>query len=254
MFDRSSSERAEARVLLRHPRARLLAGVHDSALVFDRVPEDVQDAILLGRDDDGPLFVSPGTTFEYRAALQVLGPEELPVLATAHHMLQWSARTRFCSSCGFPVDVTNGGWVRVCSECRMEHFPRIEPVVMVRATHRGRILLARHHANTKSWSTLAGFVEPGEPLEEAAVRELAEETGLVARAADLRYFGSQSWPLPASLLMAFTVEVESDAITIDETEILEARFFSREEIAEITVSSKASLSGQMIADWISSSS
>ncbi|HEX7830509.1 MAG TPA: NAD(+) diphosphatase [Thermoanaerobaculia bacterium] len=249
ILDRNSHERAEAAKLLRHPRARLLIGVHAGQLDLISIPEDMDDAIFLGRVDAAPLFVAPQASFDFRAALHALSADDLTVLATAHHMLQWSARTRFCSACGSEVTTKNGGWVRVCAGCNSEHFPRIDPVVMIRATHRGRILLARHHAYKQAWSTLAGFVEPGETIEEAAARELYEETGVVARVQDLRYFGSQAWPLPSSLLMAFTVEVESDAITIDETEIMDARFFNAEELAEITVSSTVSLSGRMIADW-----
>jgi NAD+ diphosphatase len=253
MLDRSSSERPEALLLLRHPRAQLLLAFHDGQLVTGDVPDDLAEALFLGRVDGAPLFVPPEASFDYRAALHALGAKELEIVATAHHMLQWSRRTQFCSACGARVSARNAGWVRTCDGCGIEHFPRIEPVVMVRATHQGRILLARHHAYKQAWSTLAGFVEPGERLEDAAVRELAEETGVVARAADLVYFGSQTWPLPASLLMAFTVEVDSDAITIDETEILEARFFTRDELQSIQVSSTASLSGQMIEDWLARS-
>lgn len=253
MFDRGSSERPEALLLLRDPLARLLLACHEGQLVMGEVPHDLTEAVFLGRVEGAPVFVTPETSFDYRAALHALGASGLEIVATAHHMLQWSRRTQFCSACGARVSARNGGWVRTCDGCGIEHFPRIEPVVMVRATHRGRILLARHHAYKQAWSTLAGFVEPGERLEDAAVRELAEETGVVARAADLVYFGSQTWPLPASLLMAFTVEVESDAITIDESEILEAGFFTREELQSIQVSSTASLSGQMIADWLTQS-
>ncbi len=249
MLDRSSQERSDARALLRHPRASLVTDLADGALVLMPMPDDVDDALFLGRVDGAPLFVSFEATFDYRGALHALNAHDLPIAATAHHMLQWSRRTRFCPACGAGLATKNGGWIRVCSPCDTEHFPRIDPVVMVRATHHERILLARHHAYPQAWSTLAGFVEPGETIEEAAVRELFEETGLVARVDALRYFGSQSWPLPSSLLMAFSVEVEADGITIDETEILEARFFTRDELEGVTVSSTVSLSGRLIADW-----
>ncbi|HEX2834629.1 MAG TPA: NAD(+) diphosphatase [Thermoanaerobaculia bacterium] len=249
MLDRNSHERVDAAKLLRHPRARLLIGVHANALDLIDIPEDMHDALFLGRVDGAPLFVALQASFDYRAALHALDAGDLAVVATAHHMLQWSRRTRFCSACGTEVTTKNGGWIRVCAPCNVEHFPRLDPVVMVRATHRGRILLARHHAYKQAWSTLAGFVEPGETIEEAAVRELYEETGVVARVEELRYFGSQAWPLPSSLLMAFTVEVADAKITIDESEIIEARFFSKEELEHATVSSTVSLSGRMIADF-----
>lgn len=249
MLDRSSHERADAAKLLRHPRARVLIGVHEAELDLIDVPADMHDAIFLGRIDKAPLFVALQATFNYRAAMHALAPDDLGVVATAHHLLEWSRRTRFCSACGTEVQAKNGGWVRVCPKCNAEHFPRIDPVVMIRATHRGRILLARHHAYKQAWSTLAGFVEPGETIEQAAVRELYEETGVVARTTDLQYFGSQAWPLPSSLLMAFSVEVDNAKITIDESEIIEARFFSHEELVDVTLSSTASLSGRLIADF-----
>lgn len=211
-----------------------------------------EDAIFLGRDAGTPLYVALSTDsaemmLDFRGAAAILPPDEVALLAYAHHILQWSARTRFCTSCGTALGVRNAGHVRVCGVCNAEHFPRIDPVVMIMATHRGRILLGRHHAFPHAWSTLAGFVEAGETIEDAAVRELREETGVVARREDLRYFGSQAWPLPSSLLMAFEVEVDSDAITIDPAELIEARFFAPDELDAIRVAGPISLAGRMIA-------
>jgi NAD+ diphosphatase len=253
-LDRCNAERrtaaitADARMLVTDGKRFAIDGDR-----LARVPAIAADnPIFLGREDGTPLFVAPSseiaeTMLDFRGGAAVLPPEEVALLAYAHHLLQWSSRTRFCTACGTTLDVRNGGHVRVCAGCDAEHFPRIEPVVMIMATHRDRILLGRHHAFTHAWSTLAGFVEPGETIEDAAVRELHEETGVVARQEDLRYFGSQAWPLPSSLLMAFAVEVDSDEITIDAAELIEARFFAREELAEIRVAGPISLAGRMIA-------
>jgi len=253
-FDRCGSERANAAITAD---ARMLVTDGKRFAVdgerLARIPAIAADeAIFLGRDDGTPLFVarsneSTETMLDFRGAAAALPPDEVALLAYAQHLLQWSERTRFCTRCGNALDVRNGGHVRFCASCDAEHFPRIDPVVMIAATHRDRLLLGRHHAFPHAWSTLAGFVEAGETIEDAAVRELHEETGVVARREDLRYFGSQAWPLPSSLLMAFTVEVASDQITIDATELIEARFFAREELEGIRVAGPISLAGRMIA-------
>ncbi|HYI13141.1 MAG TPA: NAD(+) diphosphatase [Thermoanaerobaculia bacterium] len=188
------------------------------------------------------------TWLDFRSALAALSPEEVTILSYARGMLQWTARTRFCSVCGTALEVRRGGHMRFCPGCNMEHYPRLDPAVMMLVTHGDRLLLARHQGRgAKFWSTLAGFVEQGETLEQAAARELHEETGLIA--ASLRYFGSQPWPLPASLMIGFEIEAEDDVLTIDTEELAEARWFTRDELGEITTSSTISLSGQMIAAW-----
>ncbi len=207
--------------------------------------------IYLGRLDDAPLYLVEGQSdamLDFRAAAATLDAEHVALLAYAKGILEWTRRTRFCSTCGSAVDVRQGGHVRVCSQCTHEIYPRTDPAVMMLVTHRDRLLLAQHKGRPmKTWSTLAGFVEPGESLEDAVRRELREETGLAART--LRYFGSQSWPLPASLMIGFTIEAEGDALTIDENELSDARFFGREELDALALSSPISLSRWMIESW-----
>jgi NAD+ diphosphatase len=254
-FDRCSAERVlPLAELLAEPGAQAIAtdgtrfAVAGSRLT--RVP--AADApLFLGREDGRPLFLTIGETpdmLDFRAAAGALEPDEVALLSYALGMSNWSARTRFCSACGTALEARSAGYSRACPSCNLEVFPRLDPAVMILATHERRLLLARHQGRIAGmWSTLAGFVEPGETLEETVARELFEEAGLVAKS--IRYFGSQPWPLPASLMIGFEVETESDQIHIDSTELIEARFFAAAELDAITMSSKISLSGQMIAYW-----
>jgi NAD+ diphosphatase len=257
MFDRAAQERSST---FDHALALVTNGdqfgVDGTRLAT--VPLATEPAVFLGRLDGQPLFLTEtpltsDTMLGFRDAALTLEAEHVGVMSFAQGMLNWTRRTRFCTVCGGAVEARQGGHVRVCTKCGFELYPRTDPAVMMMVTHRGRLLLAQHKGRpTKFWSTLAGFVEPGESLEEAARRELFEETGLVAT--ELRYFGSQPWPLPASLMIGFTIEVANDAITIDESELSEARFFSRDEIDEGTLSSRISLSRWMIESWRTSSS
>jgi NAD+ diphosphatase len=259
-LDRCSDERRRSLAeLMREPGAQMLVtdgvqfGVDGSRLA--RVAATAcDDALFLGRNGGAPLFLVRGVRAEraemldFRAAARVLTPGEVSLLAYAQGMLNWDERTRFCSACGGALESRNAGYSRVCPDCAAEFFPRLDPAVMILATNRDRILLARHQGRGAAfWSTLAGFVEPGETLEQAVLRELREETGVAG--SEVRYFGSQPWPLPASLMIGFEVVVEDDTLAIDESELIEARWFLRSELAGITTSSTISLSGQMIEAW-----
>jgi len=255
-FDRCSTERATSL-------AELLAETGAIAILTDGTRFAIEGAALarlpahestlfLGRNLGAPLFLEIGesaTMLDFRGAAAILPPDEIALLSYAQGMLNWAKRTKFCSACGNALEARQAGYSRYCPACELEVFPRIDPAVMILATHNDRILLARHHGFPHAWSTLAGFVEPGETLEHAVARELREETGSIA--SHIRYYGSQPWPLPSSLMIGFEVEAESDAIAIDPSELIEARWFTRSELSPIVTSSKISLSGQMIGAWIS---
>ena len=157
-------------------------------------------------------------------------PEHLPPLAEAKAMLHWHARHRFCSNCGAPSTLTEAGWRRDCPACKATHFPRTDPVVIMLAIDGERCLLGRQTRFVKGmWSCLAGFVEPGETIEEAVRRETREEAGITC--GRVRYFATQPWPFPMSLMIGCHAEALTKDITVDRSELEDARWFDREEAA-----------------------
>jgi NAD+ diphosphatase len=160
----------------------------------------------------------------------LVAPEHLPPLAEAKALLHWHARHRFCSNCGQPTNVVEGGWRRDCPNCGAQHFPRTDPVAIMLAVRDDYCLMGRASRFAPGmWSCLAGFVEPGESLEEAARRETLEEAGI--RCGRVRYFASQPWPFPSSLMIGCHAEAISEEIVVDRDELEDARWFSRDETA-----------------------
>jgi NAD+ diphosphatase len=160
----------------------------------------------------------------------LVAPEHLPPLAEAKALLAWHARHRFCSNCGAPTDVVEAGWKRECAACKTEHFPRTDPVVIMLAVRGDSCLLGRSARFASAmWSCLAGFVEPGENVEEAVRREVREEAGIVC--GRVAYFASQPWPFPMSLMIGCHAEALTDDITVDRAELEGARWFDRDEVA-----------------------
>ncbi len=159
----------------------------------------------------------------------MVAAEHVPPLAEAKAVLGWHARHRFCPNCSAATSVTQGGWRRDCPVCKAEHFPRTDPVVIMLPIAGDRCVLGRSPRFPQTmWSCLAGFAEPGESIEEAVRREVAEEVGLVC--ARVSYFASQPWPFPSSLMIGCHAEAVTDQIVIDENEIEEARWFDRAEL------------------------
>ena len=155
--------------------------------------------------------------------------EHVPPLAEAKAILGWHARHRFCPNCSAATIVTQGGWRRDCPVCKAEHFPRTDPVVIMLPIAGNRCVLGRSPRFPQTmWSCLAGFAEPGESIEEAVRREVAEEVGLTC--ARVSYFASQPWPFPSSLMIGCLAEAVTEEIVIDKDEIEEARWFDRAEL------------------------
>lgn len=156
--------------------------------------------------------------------------DELAQIAEAKALLNWHARHRFCSNCGAPTQVVQGGWRRDCAACGGQHFPRTDPVVIMLPTRGDQCLLGRQSRFPSGmWSCLAGFIEPGESFEDAVRREILEEAGVPC--GRVTYFASQPWPFPSSLMIGCHAEALGTALTIDRTELEDARWFDREETA-----------------------
>jgi NAD+ diphosphatase len=162
------------------------------------------------------------------AAGGLVPPDQASMLASAKALMHWHARRRFCSNCGRLTEVSAAGWRRECKNCGMQHFPRTDPVVIMLAVDGDDCLLGRQPRFPKGmYSALAGFVEPGERIEAAVRREILEEAGVAC--GEVRYFASQPWPFPSSLMIGCFAEALSRAVAVDRTELEDARWFSRAE-------------------------
>ena len=211
--------------------------------------EQVRDPVLfLGLDGDSPRFSPLPSEPPPRFAFGLLGQldgKDAPLFA--------------CSVCGHDSVIVRGGWSRRCSGCRAEHFPRSDPVVIMLAEHDGRLLLGRQpHYPPGRFSALAGFVEPGETIEAAVARELKEEAGIDV--ADVRYVASQPWPFPSSLMIGCRARALGDQITIDFTELDDARWFTRDEVAAAVAGANGAafltpppyaIARTLLDDWLS---
>ncbi|HEY3887308.1 MAG TPA: NAD(+) diphosphatase [Caulobacteraceae bacterium] len=180
---------------------------------------------------EGPLS-GFGRFEDLRATALRLPGGDAAILATAKSVFEWRRRHGFCPACGQPTLAIEGGWKRVCESCRTEHFPRTDPVVIMLPTIGERCLLGRQAVWPKGmYSALAGFLEPGESIEEACAREVYEEAGLVT--AKVRYHSTQPWPYPSSLMIGLICEVETDEAVADQIEIEEVRWFTRDETRKL---------------------
>ena len=176
---------------------------------------------------DGPLS-GLGRFEDLRAMSALLSVSEAAIAAAAKSMFEWRRKHLFCAACGQPSQATEAGWKRRCGACQAEHFPRTDPVVIMLAVHGEKCLLGRQKAWPKGmYSALAGFLEPGETIEEACARELYEEAAV--RATSVRYHSTQPWPWPSSLMIGLIAEVETDEATPDNIEIDEVRWFTRDQ-------------------------
>ncbi|HYD82060.1 MAG TPA: NAD(+) diphosphatase [Paucimonas sp.] len=179
----------------------------------------------VGRDAEA----APGYEFrKLRSLFGTLDDAMMAIAGRAYQIAEWARTHRYCGACAAPMEVSANEHCMQCRQCGMTAYPRISPAMMVLIKKGDAILLARHaQSPTGRYSALAGFLEPGESVEDAIHREVFEEVGLKVR--DLRYFGSQSWPFPHSLMIAFTAEYESGEIAPDPNEIAEARWYGPED-------------------------
>ena len=205
--------------------------------------QDLEDATLfLGLDSGAPRFsaiVEPATAaFSVLPLIAQLDSADAPLFAAALSLSRWHTRHRFCANCGHATDVVRGGWSRKCPRCSTEHFPRVDPVVIMLVEHDGRVLLGRQpQYPARRYSALAGFVEVGESIEDAVTREIKEEAGIGVR--DVRYVASQPWPFPSSLMIGCHAEALSADLTIDVTELEDVRWFPRDEVRHALTGSQS---------------
>lgn len=208
--------------------------------------------------EDDPLPLLPpemGAFTDLRQVAGLLPPEDASILAHARGLMHWRTKHRFCGVCGAACVAKSAGHSTQCTGCGVSHFPRTDPAVIM-LVHRGdRCLLghSKRFPNSTMFSTLAGFVEPGETLEEAVAREVFEEAGV--RVANVQYHSSQPWPFPASIMLGFYAEGITEEITIDPEEIADARWFSRDDLRRhkdlgFTLPRGDSIASRLIADWM----
>jgi NAD+ diphosphatase len=216
----------EAKALGEPPEAVFL-GVVDGAPRFGVGIAPQAAEALKARDD---LLI---TDLRSIAVQGLVDAEHLPPIAEAKAVLHWHLRHRFCSNCGAATEVVNAGWRRDCPRCKTEHFPRTDPVVIMLAVDGGeRCLLGRSPRFLPTmWSCLAGFIEPGESIEDAVRRETLEEAGIAC--GRVAFFGSQPWPFPSSLMIGCHVEAATHKIVVDREELEDARWFSKDEVASM---------------------
>jgi NAD+ diphosphatase len=206
------------------------------------------ETAFLGLIDGAPLFAvaiepTTATALKDDSAFEVtdlrsiavrglIEADHLPPLAEGKALLNWHARHRFCPNCGAATQAVEAGWRRDCPACKSQHFPRTDPVAIMLPVAGDRCVLGRSHRfQPGMWSCLAGYIEPGEAIEDAVRRETREEAGIVC--GRVAYFRSQPWPFPTSLMIGCHAEAISHEIVLDHNELADARWFDREEVASM---------------------
>jgi len=176
----------------------------------------------------------------------------------AKSLVSWHQRHGFCANCGARTSMADGGWKRVCPSCKTEHFPRTDPVVIMLVTDGDRCLMGRQSQFPPTmWSCLAGFVEAAETIEQAVQREILEEAGI--HCTDVRYYMTQPWPYPSSLMIGCSARATTTDITVDRTELEDARWFTRDEAVAMLARNHAegltgphpvAIAHHLLANWI----
>lgn len=241
-------DEAALSALAQHAASRLLPFVALDPLVHENelgwIPLagalTLEECVFLGLDADGVGHFTaqvtaesglPGSAVNARAAAQMFGDSRAAIIAHARALLGWHAHNRFCARCSAPSRPMRGGAMRTCAnpDCATQHFPRVDPVVIMLAVDEDRCLLGRQGQFPPGmYSALAGFVEPGESIEEAVAREVAEEAGIAV--ANVRYVASQPWPFASSLMIGCIADATTHDLRIDPDELEDARWFTRAEI------------------------
>jgi len=238
-----------ASVIAGGPERLLFLGLWKDVAVFALDFEEPEDPA------EGPLK-GLGHFEDLRLVASRLGPTEAAIIATAKAVFEWRRRHRFCPACGAASAVAEGGWKRVCPACETQHFPRTDPVVIMLPVKGERCLVGRQSVWPKlMFSALAGFLEPGETIEEACARELWEEARL--KTLKVTYHSTQPWPYPSSLMIGLIAEVENDDAVADDVELEEVRWLTREEaramvagdLADAKAPGALAIAHQLIKAW-----
>jgi len=275
-LDRAEHLREDARALAElWTRARLLLVDAEGLAAFDGAPEapqfvgsaqraNIEQASFLGIEIEGgqPWFALPLAAFadppalrlDLRSAAAQWPALSASIFAQARALLHWQARSRFCGACGTRNEFIRGGFAARCPGCGGERYPRTDPAIIVAVSDGERLLLGRQSAwPPKRYSVLAGFLEPGESLEQAVAREVMEEAGV--RVEHSEYLASQPWPFPASLMLGFRATASPQPVKLGD-ELEDARWFSAEEIrsqiasGDLLISPRLSISRWLIEDWL----
>ena len=231
----------------------------DERLLFLGLDEDGRALFAVdlegGADPAEGVLAGRGQFQNLRELAAVLPARDSAIAATARAVFEWRRRHRFCSACGQPTHVAEAGWKRRCTACNVEHFPRTDPVVIMLPVHAGRCLLGRQASwPARRYSALAGFMEPGETIEEACAREIFEESAL--RTTAIRYHSSQPWPFPTNLMIGLIAEVAEGEARADLSELEAVVWLDRagvraalREEGEVLLPPPLAIARQLIAHW-----
>ncbi|MGI9263802.1 MAG: NAD(+) diphosphatase [Gammaproteobacteria bacterium] len=237
-------------VFLSAEAAKKAAGEQAQPILLGELDSTIYFAMSVPREG----FPPPDET-EYQD-LRVLGSQltakQASILAFARAITTWHQRHRYCANCGAETKMVDAGHARLCmaGSCEKQHFPRVEPAIIVLITRGDLCLLGRQASwRPRGYSTVAGFVEPGESLEDAVIREAYEETGVAVTR--VRYFASQPWPFPAALMLGFFAETQSESISLRDEELEDAIWVSRDDIREgrVLISPPVSIAYALIREW-----
>jgi NAD+ diphosphatase len=227
----------------------IFLGVSDKKTYFAIDVESMESASILSDRNKAEFH-------DLRQVMPLLDFRDSALLAIARFMINWHSRNRYCGTCGTPTKSAQAGNLRICENpgCGQHHFPSMDPAIIVLVSFGEYCLLGRQKIWPKGmYSTIAGFVEPGESIEDAVIREVSEETGV--RVDKLEYQHSQPWLFPSSLMLGFTATAKGDEIKIDKNELEDARWFSRKEIKDnlkkglLKLPSKMAIAHHLIKEW-----
>ena len=236
LLDADGRARVDADGLLLAPPARELADAPGDALFLGLRGNEGWFAVheeapagTAGAADDAGSVAAPPPRIDLRTAAATWPDFEATAFAQARAVLHWRARHRFCGACGSALEYRRAGWLGWCAACALEHYPRTDPAMIVAVTDGERLLLGRSPGwAPRRYSVLAGFVEPGESLEQTVAREVFEESSVRVRSC--RYLASQPWPFPSSLMLGFEALAWPDEPRCPSDELEDARWFTRDEV------------------------